>query len=106
MDTPQKLNYSSPIVQRVFRFRERLTWHDTAVEKGPLLSAQRSTSADSAQTGTSYQWQMWQKSDFSAYTEDGPEHRCKGMHPPLSPGREGDGIEVQGVPVLSQGISS
>ncbi len=106
MDTPQKLNHSSPIVQRVFRFRERLSWHDTTTEKGPPLSATRSVSADNAYTRTRYQWQMWQKSDFSAYTEDGPEHRCKGMRPPLSPGREGDAIEVQGVPVLSQGISS
>ena len=105
MDTPQKLNHSSPIVQRVFRLRERLTWHDAAMEKGALLSTKRSASADSAQARTSYQWQMWQKSDFSAYVGDGSEHRCKGMRPPLSPSRE-DGIDVQGAPLLSQGFSS
>ncbi len=100
METPRKLNHSSPIVQRVLRVRERLTWHGTATEKGSLCSA----SADSAQTRTRYQWQMWQKSDFSAYAGDGSEHRCKGTQ--LSSGREEDGCEVQHVSVLSQRLSS
>jgi len=90
MDTSQKLNHSSPIVQRVLRVRESLSRHAPATERGSLLSA----STDSAQTRTRYQWQMWQKSDFSAYTGNGSEHRCKGIRPSLSPGQEEDGIEV------------
>jgi len=90
MERTSYLNHSSPIVQRVLRVRERLLWLDIA--------------ADRAQSRTRYQWQMWQKSDFSAYVGDGSEHRCKNTPPPL--GQEADERELQRVPVLSQGPSS
>lgn len=95
MERTQRLNHSSPIVQRVLRVRERLLRLDRA--------------ADYDQSRTGYQWQMWQKSDFSAYVGGGPEqggseHRCKNTPPPL--GQEADESELQRVPVLSYGPSS
>jgi hypothetical protein len=105
MDTQQKLNHSSPIVQRVFRLRERLAW-----QKALTLAGKRSASADMAQARTGYQWQMWQKSDFSAYAGDGSEHLCneanlllsiEEVDLPLSIGREEDGAGAQDMSLLS-----
>ncbi len=100
MERTQPLNHSSPIVQRVLRVRERLAWPDTTAEKGSHGSA----SADIAQCRTRYQWQMWQKSDFSAYAGDELGHRCK--ETPLSSGREDDSCQLQQIPVLSQRLAS
>jgi hypothetical protein len=90
MERTPHLNHSSPIVQRVLGVRERITWPDIA--------------ADPAQSRTRYQWQMWQKSDFSAYVGDGSEHQCKKTSSPS--GQEADESELQRVPVLSQRLSS
>ena len=90
MERTPHLNHSSPIVQRVLCVRERLPLSDSAV--------------DPAQSRTRYQWQMWQKSDFSAYAGGRSEHRCKNIPP--SSGQEADESELQRVPVLSQGPSS
>lgn len=90
MERTQRLNHSSPIVQRVLRVRECLTWSEAA--------------ADRAQSRTRYQWQMWQKSDFSAYAGEGSEHQCK--YAPLPSDQEADESELQRVPVLSQQFSS
>jgi hypothetical protein len=73
MNTPQKLNHSSPIVQRVLRLRERRA------------------SVEGAQTGAGYQWQMWQKSDFSAYAGDKFAHSCKCLPP--SQDREAEPVQ-------------
>ena len=72
MDKPMNLNLSSPIVQRVLRLRERMAQESTLMH----LENHPGT-ADVLQAKKSYQWQMWQKSDFSAYIEDEPGYRCK-----------------------------
>jgi hypothetical protein len=84
METQQKLNHSSPVVQRVLRLRERIAQQNTDTERD----------------GTSYQWQMWQKSDFSAYVGAGSEHRCKEMNPSQSIKREVDAGKMQDEPVF------
>lgn len=61
MDTQQKLDLSSPIVQRTLRLRERMVRQEALTAK--------------EQSG--YQWQMWQKSDLSSYTGEGSKHTCK-----------------------------
>jgi hypothetical protein len=90
MERTPHLNHSSPIVQRVLRVRERLPLSDIA--------------ADPAQSRTRYQWQMWQKSDFSAYAGDRSEHRCKNT--PSPSGQEAHESELQRIPVLPQRLST
>jgi hypothetical protein len=77
MNTRQKLDHSSPIVQRVFRLRERMVRNDSDTGKDFIHPGMHSVSSDTAQARKSYPWQMWQKSDFSAYAGGVSEHRCK-----------------------------
>lgn len=99
MKRTPRLNHSSPIVQRVLRVRAGQVKADTTAEQGARASA-----AERAQSRTGYQWQMWQKSDLSAYLGGGVEHRCKEI--PRPSGKEVDESEMQRVPVLSQGLCS
>lgn len=75
MDKRVNLNLSSPIVQRVLRLRERMGQESALMVPLPLEN--HPGTADVLQAKKSYQWQMWQKSDFSAYIEDEPGYRCK-----------------------------
>jgi hypothetical protein len=75
MDKHGNLNLSSPIVQRVLRLRERMAQESALIV--PLSLDNHPDTADTLQAKKSYQWQMWQKSDFFAYIEDEPGYRCK-----------------------------
>lgn len=96
MERIQSLNLSSPIVQRVLRVREQLARPDTPAEQGARASA-----AESTQSRTGYQWQMWQKSDLSAYVGEGSAYRCKGTAQPS--GQEAAESEIRRVSVLASG---
>jgi hypothetical protein len=96
MERSQSLNLSSPIVQRVLRIREHPVWPDAPAEPGAHASA-----AERAQSRTGYQWQMWQKSDLSAYVGEGSAYRCKGTAQPS--GQEAGESEMRRVSVLSSG---
>jgi hypothetical protein len=76
MNAQQELNLSSPIVQRVLRLREKMAQKKLDNEKNFEISAEPEIVSASAQTKKNYQWQMWQKSDMSAYA-GGVVHRCK-----------------------------
>jgi hypothetical protein len=75
MDKHGNLNLSSPIVQRVLRLRERVAQEGALIV--PLSLDNHPDTTDTLQAKKSYQWQMWQKSDFFAYIEDEPGYRCK-----------------------------
>lgn len=70
MNTQQKLDPTSPIVQRVLLLRERI-----ARQEALIVSSEGRP--DAINDGKSYPWQMWQKSDLSAYAGDDAGHRCK-----------------------------
>ena len=75
METQQKPPQVSPIVQRVQRLRERVARYRAEVEK---LPAERRVDAyEMDRIKKDYAWQMWQKSDFSAYAGNETEHQCK-----------------------------
>jgi hypothetical protein len=74
MDIEQKLDHSSPIVQRVLLLRERMVQQKTLTA---TLTSDDSSVADMTRMKKMYEWQMWQKSDPYAYLGGGTGHRCK-----------------------------
>lgn len=77
MNIPQELDPTSPVVQRVFRLRERLVQDDEHFEANISRPGPYSLPADIPHREESYPWQMWQKSDFFAYSGDEFAHRCQ-----------------------------
>lgn len=77
MSTLQKLDPTSPVVQRAFRLRKRFVQDDNLSEASASYPGTQALPADLPQREESYPWQMWQKSDFFAYGEGASVHRCQ-----------------------------
>ena len=77
MNVTRELDATSPVIQRVFRLRERLARGEEYPTAGVSRPGTPALPADLPPGEESYPWQMWQKSDFFAYGGDEQTHRCR-----------------------------
>ena len=77
METQQKPEQALPIIERVQRLRERIARYNAEVAKMPIPAEKRVDAYELTRIKKSYEWQMWQKSDISAYAGNEGEHSCK-----------------------------